>query len=336
MARKRKRPRASGLNTAVELSKSQLLDSLAAVDANDAARGRVLQLETGFRKKVSTLLNNLPVEDNTFRDFSTSPFVLLARAAQRGYKQAREIEDDILVGKIFSSMETSAGRMVEEVALPVYGWTIVPSEMRSAYSVIDGELVTGGKACFLGLKSGPRCLNDDSSGHISSNIIDFHQQWAKDKAVSKVEFVFGALYGTKAQSNKKDWHVISDASRLLHEEHNADLRKSAAKSWDAAVTHEGVELDLSVKIGVDLWEHIGRTGIQVETAFVEICAALIRSCVAPGEPTPPDFVATIANFDNVIALDAVPDNYNVAILQRSQLEWLFLIAAHFCDELNPI
>jgi hypothetical protein len=29
----------------------------------------------------------------------------------------------------------------------------------------------------------------------------------------------------------------------------------------------------------------------------------------------------------------VPSNYNVSLLQRGQLPWLFLMACHFCDQL---
>jgi hypothetical protein len=36
-----------------------------------------------------------------------------------------------------------------------------------------------------------------------------------------------------------------------------------------------------------------------------------------------------------VSLAVVPKDYNVSILQRSQLEWLFFFARHFCDDLLP-
>jgi hypothetical protein len=39
------------------------------------------------------------------------------------------------------------------------------------------------------------------------------------------------------------------------------------------------------------------------------------------------------DLDEIISLEPVPKNFNVSILQRSQLEWLFFFARHFCDEL---
>ena len=32
--------------------------------------------------------------------------------------------------------------------------------------------------------------------------------------------------------------------------------------------------------------------------------------------------------------DGVPNEFNVGILQRSQIEWLFFLASHFCDQLT--
>ena len=60
-------------------------------------------------------------------------------------------------------METSAGRMVETIVLPVYDWEIVPSEMHSVNSALDGKRLLGDELRLATLKSGPRCLNDEMS-----------------------------------------------------------------------------------------------------------------------------------------------------------------------------
>jgi hypothetical protein len=67
---------------------------------------------------------------------------------------------------------------------------------------------------------------------------------------------------------------------------------------------------------------------------MELCVALIRACVTPSDAEPQGYEFTISDLKNIIALDSVTDDYNVAILQRSQIEWLFFFARHFCDELR--
>jgi hypothetical protein len=63
---------------------------------------------------------------------------MMFHSMKKGYRHIGEIESDILPAKVFSSMETSAGRMVETVVLPVFGWETVPSGMHTANSVLDG------------------------------------------------------------------------------------------------------------------------------------------------------------------------------------------------------
>ena len=121
------------------LSKARIYEALARVDASQEGRARVLQMETRFRTKIDTHLASLPAASAQFQKFSTSPFVLLFHSKRQGYDRVSQVERDIIPAKVFSSMETSAGRMVEEVVLPVYGWEVVPSQMHSPESVLDGR-----------------------------------------------------------------------------------------------------------------------------------------------------------------------------------------------------
>ena len=41
----------------------------------------------------------------------------------------------------------------------------------------------------------------------------------------------------------------------------------------------------------------------------------------------------IADLHEIVSTATVSRDYNVSLLQRSQLPWLFLIARHFCDKL---
>jgi hypothetical protein len=62
--------------------------------------------------------------------------------------------------------------MVEEVALPVYGWECVASEMHSTNSMLDGKQLGSDPYKLATLKSGPRCLNDEMSENFADNIIN--------------------------------------------------------------------------------------------------------------------------------------------------------------------
>ena len=113
------------------ITKTNLLDRLQRFEDDRIARERVYGMENAFRSRIASHVNSLPLEDAQFSKFNTNPFVLLIHAFYKGYSHVHQIERDILPAKQFSSMETSAGRMVEEVALPIYGWECVPSEMHS-------------------------------------------------------------------------------------------------------------------------------------------------------------------------------------------------------------
>ena len=117
----------AGLPRAVPLglSKAELLETLGLIDQDAQARQRVLDIETLFRTKIGNHVASLPVAESVFAKFSTSPFVLMMYSKRNNYSRISQIEGDILPAKLFSSMETSAGRMIEEILLPVFGWQSV-------------------------------------------------------------------------------------------------------------------------------------------------------------------------------------------------------------------
>ncbi len=192
----------------IVISKKSLLQQLQLVDADNARRERVLRLETAFRNKIDPHITALPAGSAKFRKFSTSPYVLLIHARQNQYTKISEIESDILPAKLFSSMETSAGRMIEEVVIPEYGWSVVPSEMHTANSALDGKRPGPEVLQLVTLKSGPRCLNDEMSENFADAIIGNYHEWSRESGLTHIDFTYGVLYGTQKMSNKKDWHIL--------------------------------------------------------------------------------------------------------------------------------
>jgi hypothetical protein len=67
--------------------------------------------------------------------------------------------------------------------------------------------------------------------------------------------------------------------------------------------------------------------------FTELSTSIIRACIIPSEVEPADYVFQISDLPGIVSMQSVPENFNVALLQRSQLEWFFFFARHFCDQL---
>jgi hypothetical protein len=309
------------------LQKSQLLQALQTVDNDAAAKQRVLTLETEFRRRIGIHVESLPRQDAIFSKFNTNPFVLMIHSKNKGYKRISEIESDILPAKVFSSMETSAGRMVEAVVFPVYGWEVVPSVMHSPDSVLDGRKKSGNVLCLATLKSGPRCLNDEMSKDIAEDILANCEHWANAYHVREIDFTYGVLYGTKRQSNKKDWHILRNIEEKLT---GGTMLESPANHWCCKFRKNGITVTVTIRIGMELWNYIGGTNLM----YTELATSIIRACIVPSDLDPADYQYQISDLPAIISMQSVAANFNVALLQRSQLEWLFFFARHFCDELN--
>ncbi|HUU83788.1 MAG TPA: PmeII family type II restriction endonuclease [Phycisphaerae bacterium] len=313
--------------SAYSISKTALLSALQDIDSDNDARQRILTMETEFRQRITQHVQSLPMANASFAKFRTSPFVLLFQCLKKQYKHIYEIEADILPAKVFSSMETSAGRMVEAVVLPIYSWECVESKMHSTDSVLDGRSKKPGELRLATLKSGPICLNDEMSKDIAEDIIANAVGWAREAAVDQIDFTYGVLYGTKKQSHKKDWHILRNICEKLRDE---AIVTPATGRWNCAFQLDGIDVEVTVRVGCELWDYIA----DREHGFVEVCVALIRACVTPSDADPKDYEYTISDLRDIISLDVVPDEFNVGILQRSQLEWLFFVARHFCDSLR--
>lgn len=306
------------------MSRQKLLGQLQLVDNDTARREKVLRLETAFRNKIGTHISALPAKDALFQKFYTSPYVLLIHAHQRGYSKISELEADILPAKQFSSMETSAGRMVEEVVLPEYGWECVASKMHSSNSALDGKKIDDAIYHLATLKSGPRCLNDEMSENFADAILGNYQSWAEESGRKRIDFTYGVLYGTEKMSNKKDWHIL----RNIKQKGSGYITISPGNQWFCQFVNEGITVDVTVRIGVDWWTHLGG-----ELCFIEVFTALIRACVDAGPTDPTACEYTIRDLNYIVSTSQVREEFNVSLLQRSQLPWLFLMARHFCDDL---
>lgn len=310
----------------ITFSKTQILADLHAVDADAASRQRVLNLEAGFRQRVGYHVASLPAADAKLAKFSTNPFVLLIYAQSKSYTRLSELEKDILPAKLFSSMETSAGRMVEDVALPVYGWQSVPSGMHTANSALDGKKLELPLLKAATLKSGPRCLNDEMSENFADSVIAHGSTWLAQNNATQLEFTYGVLYGTQKQSNKKDWHILRNIAEKLPAN---DVVRNPWQRWDCSFRLNNVPATATVRVGKDWWDYLGGP-----LCLTEVFTAMIRACIVPGQVDPVGTPYKISDMGSIVNVPPSAAQFNVAILQTSQVPWLFFLLRHFCDELT--
>ena len=311
---------------ALFLRKAEIFDSLKKIDNDEGAKDRILAMENDFREKIGPHIGSLPNSSSKFAKFHTNPFVLMYYSQQKGYSRVVQIEQDLVPAKVFSSMETSAGNMVQQVVLPVYGWDVVHSAMQSHESLLDGRKVDQPDGKFVGvtLKSGPRTLNDDMAKNIGNELVERAPSWAVQYSAKEVDFTYGVLYGTRKQSNKKDWHILRniDESRP----NQSTLDSSHKRAWSIAYSDGPLSVSATVRIGIEWWEYLGG-----KDTWIEVCCALVRSCITPvnGPKAAPTY--TISDLAGILDLSDVGSGYNVSILQNSQLEWLLFLARHFSD-----
>ncbi|MGI0069459.1 MAG: hypothetical protein ACREAN_04295, partial [Nitrosopumilaceae archaeon] len=107
------------------------------------------------------------------------------------------------------------------------------------------------------------------------------------------------------------------------------LTISPDNQWACQFMANEITVDVTVRIGLDWWYRLGG-----ELCFIEVFTALIRACVNVGTPDANTYRYTIEDLNEIVSTYCVRDEYNVSLLQRSQLPWLFLMARHFCDELE--
>jgi hypothetical protein len=162
---------------------------------------------------------------------------------------------------------------------------------------------------------------------MADDILAGFEGWAKDENVNKIDFTYGVLYGTPNQSNKKDWHILRNIEQKIGA---GTMVESPKGVWGCRFEKNGISVNVTIRIGIDLWNYFG----GLRTAFLEVSTAIIRACIAPTPLPSSQHTFTISDLASIISIEDVDAAYNVSLLQRSQLEWLFFFARHFCDILG--
>ncbi|MFT5727629.1 MAG: hypothetical protein ACI8PB_001767 [Desulforhopalus sp.] len=108
----------------------------------------------------------------------------------------------------------------------------------------------------------------------------------------------------------------------------SEIVQLPTQKWNCQFHRNGIDVNVNIRIGRDWWEYLGG-----ETCLVELFVALIRACVIAGESDPDGYAYKMSDLSGIVDTSIVPAEFNVAILQRSQLAWFFFLAKHFCDDL---
>jgi len=305
----------------IKLSKQWVLKALTHLD-RDPSKKRVLELETEFRRWLDNSHLALPGNTLSIKKLSgqINPFVLLSHAKLEGLSLVADLESHLKLAKQFSSIETSAGKMLEEITVPVFGWQRTHSSAQSRESIIDAECKGGDVLYVATIKSGPRTLNDDISQRLGRSIATDAPEWGKRRGVQHVDVTYATLYGTFKQSNKKDWRVLLAAYEHLHSQ-GATILVAPEKRTRLVFYDKGVQVSVHIRNGIKWWSFLGQSGLT----FLEVGAALIRATIAP------DSNRKEPGSQELKAILEVPEDFNIGILQRNQVEWALFYASWFAD-----
>lgn len=295
---------------------------------------RVTTLESAFRQRFAQINARVPAIDGK----STNPFVLASYAQRFGSDDLEKIDAVIAAAKVFSSFETAAGRVVEDVIPPFYGWSQIASTGHSVLSEIDSAKPdpAGNVVHLAALKSGPMCINDSMVSQIASAIALHWKAWADHWGVKSVRYIVGMNYSTAKNSNKKDWHIVRLAEEkvVLAGAHllssctsNVAGRLRASSAFEAS---EGeYRLRVETLQGRAFWEAVGGS----PSAFLEISLALANCLGAndDGFEGNPQFttlgIPGIVSFANSLVVPNFP---------VGKAQWFVLMIRHFVDELTLI
>ncbi|NJM81686.1 MAG: hypothetical protein HC844_03640 [Tabrizicola sp.] len=296
--------------------------------AQAAKVARMQQLQAALEARMRQINARSPAIDGK----STNPFVLAAYAELFDIASLKQVDDIVAAAKVFSSLETAAGRVVEDVVPPFYGWAQVDSPGHTLLSEIDSARVKDGTVELIALKSGPMCINDSMVSQIANAVSNNWIAWAENYGVNDVRYIVGMNYSTARNSNKKDWHIVRLAQERLAAQglqitqgcSRPAPRRPIADAFFTAVSGDKT-LRVETMQGRGLWAHVA----GASDAFLQICWAMTK-CLNPAA------VAAGGNYTTgemreIVAFSARVNAPNVS---EAEKQWLVLFARHFVDVLE--
>lgn len=291
---------------------------------------RVAQLETALEARMRQINARTPAIDGK----STNPFVLAAYAQLFDVQHLKQVDDIVAAAKVFSSIETAAGRVVEDVIPPFYGWQQIDSPGHTVLSEIDSARVSNDVVELIALKSGPMCINDSMVSQIANAVSSHWTSWADEWNVDNVRYIVGMNYSTAKNSNKKDWHIVRLAQERL-EQRGAIITSGCTTPQQSRplahpffeANYAGKSLRVETLQGRALWAHVA----GIDDAYLEICWAMAKCLDALEVPLQSTF--TTGEMAEIVTF---ADSIDVEGISKAEKQWLVFFARHFVDELFMI
>lgn len=285
------------------------------------------QLRTALAGRIQQINTRTPSIDGK----STNPFVLAAYAELFDVNTLKQVDDIVAAAKVFSSIETAAGRVVEDIIPPFFGWEQVNSPGHTVLSEIDSARIVGDTVELVALKSGPMCINDSMVAQISSAVSTHWKAWGQHWGVGKVHYIVGMNYSTAKNSNKKDWHIVRLAQSGVEQAGDQitsscilqGTRLPAAVPFFEAQSAQK-QLRVETMQGRALWAHMGGDA----EAFLHICWALVLCLDTTA--VPPNGSYTTEQMNEIVDFST---GLNGHAATEAQKQWFVLFARHFVDHL---
>jgi hypothetical protein len=318
-----RRPKYNTLNTNVTTDYTQtILPNIILLINNPNITTRIASIS----QELSNRMKEVNQADVNFNGTNTNPFVA-ANLAVINQAGLQSVIDGYTAGKQISSLETAAGKYVEDIIPEYYGWTQVVSERNTPESEIDSRRINQGVLQLAALKSGPACINDTMSTGIAEAIIAHHEywrgQWAPD--CNRVQYILGLNYSTARKSNKKDFHAVRAVELQVIEGQLGTITYSClgfddqtgqlimARPRLEVELNSGFVLEVVCSQGVGFWSLIGD-----EFTTLEICCALAIAAAGDLQSLPQPLFETIPR--NTLICD-------------QHIPWVRFFLNHFYDEI---
>lgn len=318
-----RRPKYDTFNTNVTTNFTQtILPNIIQLTNNPAISNRI----TLMSQELSNRMTEVNQADVNFNGTNTNPFVA-ANLAVINQAGLQSVIDGYTAGKQISSLETAAGKYVEDIIPEYYGWTQVVSERNTPESEIDSRRINQGVLQLAALKSGPACINDTMSTGIAEAIIAYHEYWREQWApdCNRVQYVLGLNYSTARKSNKKDFHAVRAVELQVIEAQLGTVTNSClgiddrtgqlimARPRLEVELNSGFVLEVVCSQGVGFWSLIGD-----ECTTLEICCALAIAAAGDLQSLPQPLFETM------------PSNRLVC---DQHIQWVRFFLNHFYDEI---
>lgn len=308
----------------IKLSISKCIEDLTRIDKSPSLLKQLLNIENNLISRFDNANASPPVINGK----SLNPIVLGLFSRRNSFQSPFDLDPILKAGKEFSSFETAAGRIVEDVFPIPFGYSTVNTNAHDPFSEIDCAKSSKDITNLIALKSGPACINDTMSNKIGSAIGEHNQLWFERYKTKKIIFTIGMNYSTAKMSNKKDWHALRLAEEKLKKsgfniESSCLVGNTAIPFLNAK--KNGLQLTVQTLQGKNLWDYITESRI----GFTLLVMALTRASVVNPNSKKAESVFT-KNLKETIAISKSL-NVKFSKLNPSHLEWFFLFARHFID-----